>query len=103
MQPGTCTIELTGRDESPHMHSMEMIFHALRLFFATGFVSAAALQAYVSSANWLGARGVSVITPQLVTHAGPALALCSAAAAVVTLFSGVRRASRQAHARQAAR
>ncbi len=74
------------------MRAMAMIVHALKLFFSTGFVSAAALQAYVSSAGWLDAHGLRVAVPAFLMHPQPALAICSIVAATFTLITEIRRA-----------
>ena len=67
-----------------------MIIDMLKLFFASGFVSAAGLQAYVSSATWLDVHGLQAAPPRALSHAGPALALCLGLALVITAASSIR-------------
>ena len=73
---------------------MAMIAHMLKVFFSSGFVAAAALQAFVSSIHWLDVRGLSVAAPNAVTHAEPALMLCCVFAAAMT-FIEARRTRRE--------
>ena len=74
------------------MRSMSTISHVLTLFFSSGFISAAALQAYVSGAGWLDVRGVRLAVPAILTNGPTALLFCALAAAVITLTVEIRRA-----------
>ena len=73
------------------MRPMTMILHALKLFFSTGFVSAAAFQIVASVAHWLAERGHDIVLPAFFTHEASLMAVCVTVAAALTLVTELRR------------